>query len=203
MICTQDITKPELAVRTWSKTVWFNLAWKIFWRSQQLLHIPYLNVFSNFCYYDACLKILPGHDVVHERNGIYKMGVAMACRRLNIPYVFFFDADDLLEHDMFGISLSRILRWRAQQALLYNLKTAARVICVSNLAKSRLMGTWRVPQEKIVVLPNAVDVRFIPLSPEGREAVRKKFDMDDNPYNPFRWQFLPVPGSDSFIECLC
>jgi len=29
------------------------------------------------CLLDACLQCLPGHDIVQERNGLYKAGVAM------------------------------------------------------------------------------------------------------------------------------
>lgn len=191
VICTQDISRPERAVRTWTKSKWFALIRKVTWRIQQLFHVPYLNVFSNLCYYDACLQLLPGHDVVHERNGLYRMGVAMACRRLRLPYVFFFDADDILEHDLFGRSLNGILRWRAKQALLYNLETAVRVICVSELAKSHLISTWGVSAEKIVVHPNAVDVNLFRPRSEERKGIREKFHIGDNPLILFVGSFFP------------
>ena len=191
VICTQDISRHERAARTWTISTWFVLARKVTWRIQQLFHIPYLNVFSNLCFYDACLQILPGHDVVHERNGLYRMGVAMACRRLHLPYVFFFDADDILEHDLFGRPLNGILRWRAKQALRYNLDTAARVICVSESAKNHLIGTWSVPPEKIAVLPNAVDVNIFRPHPEEREGIRKKFNIGSNPLILFVGSFFP------------
>jgi glycosyltransferase involved in cell wall biosynthesis len=191
VVCTTDVDEPKLVKRTWSASGWFNFAGKLSWRIQQWMGIPYLNFFSNLRWFDACLRCLPGHDIVQERNGLYKMGVAMACRQLKMPYIFFFDADDVLEHDLFGKPLPGVLRWRAKQVVRYNLKTADRVICVSESAKKHLTQTWNVPQEKIEVFPNGVDViRFRPY-PETRDEVRNKLGVCDNPLLIFVGSFFP------------
>ena len=169
-ICTQDINSPRLATRTWSDTSWFSIFSKATWKIQNQLHIPYLNFFSNLRLMDACLQCLPGHDIVQERNGIYKMGVAMACRRLRFPYILFFDSDDILEHDLINDPITGILRWEAQQIIRYNTRSAIKIICVSRNAQTRLIKVWDVPEEKIEILSNAVDVslfRHIPKSVPG------------------------------------
>jgi glycosyltransferase involved in cell wall biosynthesis len=167
--------------RTWSAGGWFDLAARGAWRAQRALGVPYLNVFSNYRRFDACLRCLPGHDVVHERNGLYNAGVAMACRRLGLPYVVFFDADQLVEHDFMGTPITGLLRRRAGQLLRYNLRTARRVVCVSEPARARLVSAWQVPAERVVVLPNAVDVdRFRP-SAEARAQVRASMGVGDRP----------------------
>jgi glycosyltransferase involved in cell wall biosynthesis len=181
VVCTADIDKPRFVDRTWTRAIWFDLLGKLAWRIQKWLGIPYLNVFSNLRWFDAYQHCLPGHDIVQERNGLYKMGVAMACRRLRLPYVYFFDADDILEHDLFGKPLTGILRWRAKQIIRYNLKTAARVVCLSVFARVHLKTVWRVPEEKIAVIPNAVDVnRFRPCT-EARVEVRSQLGLGDCP----------------------
>jgi glycosyltransferase involved in cell wall biosynthesis len=180
-VCTKDLQIPTLASRTWSKTAWFNVARKITWRVQQWIGLPYLNVFSNYSLYDACLQCLPGHDLVQERNGLYKMGVAMACKRLGLPYILFFDADDIFELDFLGEPITGILRWRAKQIIQYTLTAANGIITVSEATKTRLVNVWQIPREKIVVFPNGVDVlRHWPY-PEERAETRASLGLGDRP----------------------
>jgi len=47
-VCTTDIQSPTLAMRTWTASRWFGILKRVSWRIQQLLHVPYLNVFSNY-----------------------------------------------------------------------------------------------------------------------------------------------------------
>jgi glycosyltransferase involved in cell wall biosynthesis len=180
-VCTKDLQTPSLAPRTWSKAAWFDIARKITWRIQQLVGLPYLNVFSNYSLYDACLQCLPGHDVVQERNGLYKMGVAMACKRLKLPYILFFDADDIFELDFLGEPLTGILRRRAKQIILYTLSTANAIICVSEATKARLVEIWDIHPEKIVVFPNGVDTKRFRPYPDIRAETRASLGLDNNP----------------------
>lgn len=162
-VCVSDLTETETAPRTWTKRRWFDLLSKAVWKLQQPFGVPYLNFFSNLRRYDACLQILPGFDVVFERNSLYNAGAAMACRKLRLPYVMFFDADQIAELDFMGKPLTGWLRWRARRLLRFNLNAARRIVCVSEIAKRHLMDNWNVAAEKLLVLPNAVDVnRFKP-----------------------------------------
>lgn len=205
-VCTKDLRTPILAPLTWSGTRWFDIASKVAWRLQRWLGVPYLNVFSNYRLFDACLQCLPGHDVVHERNGLYRAGVAMACKRLGIPYVLFFDSDEILEYDFMGEPITGMLRWRAQQMIRYNLNAADLVICVSEPAKVHLTTTWRVPAEKIVVFPNGVDVQRFRPYPEARSEVRASLGVDANPLivfvgNFYHWHDVPTL-LDAFAQVL-
>jgi glycosyltransferase involved in cell wall biosynthesis len=205
-ICTGDFQVPVLAPRTWSRTRWFNVASKVSWRMQQWARIPYLNVFSNYCLLDACLQCMPGHDVVHERNGLYKMGVAMACKRLKLPYVLFFDADDIFELDFLGKPVTGILRWRAKQIIRYTVKTANSIICVSEATRKRLVNIWHVPSDKIVVFPNCVDVNLYRPYPEKRHEIRASFGLSDQPVviyvgNFYRWHDVATL-LEAFVQVL-
>ena len=180
IVCTSDLQTPRLAPQTWSASRWFNLASKASWHVQRWLGVPYLNVFSSYRLFDACLQCLPGHDVVYERNGLYKMGVAMACKQLGLPYVLFVEADEILEHDYMGKPITGMLRWRAKKMFQYNLNAADCVICVSEQSKGHLVTEWGVPEEKVAVFPNGVDVeRFRPY-PEARCEVRASLGIDAN-----------------------
>jgi glycosyltransferase involved in cell wall biosynthesis len=181
MVCTTDLQSLSLAPQTWSASRWFDLASKGAWRLQSWLGVPYLNVFSNYRFFDACLQCLPGHDLVYERNGLYNVGIAMACRRLKLPYVLFFDADQIAEHDFLGEPITGLLRWRARRLLRYNLRAADCVICVSEPAKIHLVNAWNVPRKKIAVFPNGVDVQRFRPDPEARREVRASLGVDANP----------------------
>ncbi len=191
IVCTTDLHVPTPAPRTWSRTIWFELASKLAWRVQQGLGVPYLNVFSNYRLFDACLQCLPGHDIVQERNGLYRVGVAMACKWLKLPYILFFDGDDIFEHDFADEPITGILRWRAEQTIRYNLTTADCVICVSETAKARLVRVWQVPEDKIAVFPNGVDVNLYQPYPELRSQVRASLGVGSDPLLIFVGSFFP------------
>ena len=184
-----DLAHAGPAARTWSTRRWFTLASAAAWRAQRWLGVPYLNVFSNFRLLDACLKTLPGQDLVYERNALYTLGVARACRRLRLPYVMFFDADQLMELDFIGKPISRLLRWRASRILRYNLRVADCVICVSEAARTHLIGTWAADRAKTVVCRNGVDVRRFRPDPEARAAVRARLGLGDRPLVVFVGSF--------------
>ena len=179
----------KLVPQTWTVSGWFIFVEKLVWNVQQFLRIPYLNFFSNLHRFNACLNCLPGHDVVLERNGLYNSGVARACKKLNLPYVMFFDADQIAELDFMGKPLTGPLRWRAQSLLRYNLDAARRIICVSEPAKKHLMDNWNVPSDKIIVLSNAVDVRRFKPDPELRTETRASLQVATDPLVVFVGSF--------------
>jgi glycosyltransferase involved in cell wall biosynthesis len=141
---------------------------------------------------DVCLHNLPGHDIVYERHGLYQTGVAKAAKRLGMPYIVFFEADEILEHDYMGAPIKGLLRWRAKQMMHTNLKLADCILCVSDSGKSHLINAWKVPAEKILVFPNGVDVeKFNPEIGTG-DNVRGDFGFQKNPLvifvgNFFHW----------------
>ncbi|HLY27935.1 MAG TPA: glycosyltransferase family 4 protein [Aggregatilineales bacterium] len=189
VVSTQVVSQPALAPRTWSGSAWFEFSSRAAWWLQRRLRVPYLNMFSNYRLLDACLQCLPGHDVVYERNSMYRFGVAMACKRLRLPYVLYFEADDILEHDVMGRPVTGLLRWRLSKALRFNLSVANCVICVSEPARQHLIAAWDASPQKIVVLPNAADVRrFQPASEIGQQ-IRAALGMDNNPIVMFVGSF--------------
>ena len=181
IVFTHDLTNLTPAPRTWSRHVWFEITRKLTWRTQRLLGIPYLNVFYNYRVLDACLQCLPGQDLVYERNTLYRFGIAMACKRLRIPYILYFEADDILEHEVMGKPIPGLLRWRASAAARYNLNAADYVICVSEPLKAHLVRKWHVPATKVVVFPNVADVNRFRPDVESRSKTRSMLGIGDHP----------------------
>ncbi len=171
----------EPARLTWTGSPLFEFVRKVVWQIQRLIGIPYLNVFSNLRLMDACMQILPGSDLVYERNTMYRFGVAKACKRLGIPYVLYFEADDVLEHDIMKKPITGLLRVQAGRAIRTNLDAADRVICVSEPLKKHLVDKWNVPAEKIVVFPNVADVQRFKPDSDARHQVRESLGIGDAP----------------------
>ncbi len=186
--------------RTWTAGLPFRAAKSLSWRVQQLLGIPHLAFFSNLSLMDACLQFLPGHDLVQERMGLYKTGAAQASRRLGLPYILFFDSDEIFEHDLLGDPIRGLLRRRAAQVIRANLRTARRILVVSQAAKERLETVWQVPGEKVAVFPNAVDVRLYRPYPEDRDAVRSELGARGAPLITFVGSFFPWQDLDLLLQ---
>ncbi len=200
MVCTTDPQTPSAAAQTWSRSRWFDFVSRGTWHLQQWLGVPYLNVFSNYRRLDACLQSLPGHDVVYERHGLYRSGVAMACRRLKLPYMIFFEADEILEFDFMGKPITGLLRKRAIQVMHYNLRTATRIICVSEALKHHLVVRWRVAAEKILVFPNGVDVQRFRPDKSANFKVRSTLRLETNPLIIFVGNFYAWHDVSTLLE---
>lgn len=80
-----------------------------------------------------------------------------------------------------GKPITGLLRWRAGEAIRYNLNAADCIICVSEPLKIHLTTNWGVPAEKIVVFPNVADVERFRPDPEVRAKVRASLGVDTNP----------------------
>lgn len=176
-----ELDKLEPARLAWTGSALFEFVRKLVWQIQRMLRIPYLNLFSNLRLLDACIKILPGQDIVYERNFTYRFGMAMACNRLEMPYVLYVEADDILEHDIMKKPITGLLRLQAAEAFRYNLNSADRVICVSEPLKAHLVKKWNIPAEKIVVFPNVADVERFKPDKNARDEIRVSLGIGDAP----------------------
>jgi glycosyltransferase involved in cell wall biosynthesis len=160
-------------------------------RLQTELCLPYFALFDSVRFFEACLSALRNYDVVYERNGLYTWSGAYACQRLGKPYVLMSDADVVFELDFMGKPLRGLSRVHALRAAQFCYRTAAKIICVSDVAKEMLVNLRNVPREKIAVLPNAADVH-ISVSKERIRNIRSHLGLEDNPTvvfvgNFYRW----------------
>jgi glycosyltransferase involved in cell wall biosynthesis len=184
-----DTDELGLAPQTWTSRQGFIFLSKLIWKLQQLLGIPYLNVFSNYRRSDACQQILPGHDIVLERNSLYNVAFARASSKLGLPYIMFFDADQIAELEFLGQPLKGWLLWRANSMLRENLAIARRIICVSDPAKGHLIKDWDVAVEKIIVIPNGVDVQRFRPNPGLAAEIRASLQLTNHPLVVFAGSF--------------
>ncbi len=169
-----------------------------FRRVQKITQLPYLAFFDSFRFYEACRRQLPNYSVCHEYAGLLSIGCALAAKRTKTPYVLTVDADLQLETSFVGKSFSRFERWLSRWETQFTYKTADKLICVSNPTKERLVSLWGVEAEKIVVIPNGVDLARFGQSHDPK-AIQEKYQLGDSPVVGFVGGFQPWHGLDNLL----
>ncbi|HUF40039.1 MAG TPA: glycosyltransferase family 4 protein [Anaerolineales bacterium] len=169
-------------------------------RLQKLLNLRYYAVWDSLRFYKGCRAVLPEFDLCHEHNGLFSVGAALACRRLNLPYVLTVSADLLRERKLSGQALTGVhARWAAAAAV-YTYHQADRILCVSASAGRHLAGEYGIPEEKISVIPNGVDTdRFKP-GDEANEPLRRALGTREDRLVTFVGTFQPWHGLDLLVE---
>lgn len=168
-------------------------------RLQGMLRVPYVAWFDSWRFYQACLRVLPNYQVCHEYHGLFCLGAALACKRLNIPYVITADADLLFELEVVGRPLRGLHARLAEWEVRWGYRMAQKILCVSEAARRRLVEHWGVPAEKCVVLPNAVDAgRFA--GEFDRPRIRAEWQLGNAPVVGFVGSFQPWHGLELLLE---
>jgi len=186
--------------RTWSNSLWFRFAHGITWRIQKLFHIPNMYFFTTLARFDALRKNFSSYDLVIERLGKYRASVALTAKILKKPYILFFIADPIFEEDFAGRPLKGLLRWQARNMILFSLRTADKVVCVSSALQRQLENNYGIPEKKIFVLPNCVDVHKFRPYPEISENIRQKYHVGSNPLIVFVGTFYEWQDLNTLVE---
>ena len=170
-------------------------------RLQDMLRLPYFALFDTYRFYEGCLRSLPGYDLCHEHNGLLSAGAALACLRLDVPYILTFSADPLMEYALGGRPLRGVHAFVAAWEAKLTYRVAKKIICVSKAAKRHLVKTWQVDPEKIVVMPNGVDIELFG-EHHDPQPIRTKLGLDGVPVIGFVGGFQWWHGLDLLIESL-
>lgn len=167
-------------------------------RVQRELRLPYFALFDSYRFYEACCRILPRYSLCHEHNGLFSIGAALACRRLNIPYLLTFSADAIMELALVGRPLRGLHAYVAAWAAKLTYQAAHKIICVSSPAKQHLIEKWQVAADKIAIMPNGVDIaRFGQRHDEP--ALRQCLGLTDEPIVMFVGGFQAWHGVELLV----
>jgi len=149
-------------------------------RAQRQIRIPYLALFDSYRMRDACMGNLQDFDIYHERLNLLAIGGALASRKMGIPYILEVNADMMEQRDYQGTPERGLRRWYGNWGTAFCLKSATRIIAVSEEQMSHLIRKWKVDPTKINVLPCAADtVRFGKAFDSG--TVRRRLRLGNNP----------------------
>lgn len=202
IIGIDDISEPNNIWKASPKlagTKLFRFFERVIRRLQGGVGLPYFALFDTYRFYEVCLRYLPHYTLCHEHNGLFCAGAALACSRLGMPYVLTFSADPLFELDLMGKPLrgihARIAAWEA--SLTY--RVAKKIICVSGPAKQHLVEKWQVNPEKIVVMPNGVDIELFGAAHDP-EPARLELGLGQAPIIGFVGGFQVWHGLDGLVE---
>jgi glycosyltransferase involved in cell wall biosynthesis len=168
-------------------------------RLQRAVKSPYFALFDSYRFYEACARILHGYDICHEHNSVLSVGAALACRRLNMPYILTVDADPMFELEMQGRPMkglqARLANWEAHQTF----QVASHITTLSEPSRRRMVERYGVPAEKITVVPLGADVdRF-----EERfdvKAARAQMGLGDGPVIGFVGSFQKWHAIEDLVE---
>lgn len=169
-------------------------------RLQGALSLPYYAFFDSWRFYDAMRNALPPYDVVHEHNGLFSAATARACRRLGKPYVLTMSADPIFERDLVQKPLTGLHRQTAVRQAAFTYQQADQIICVSTASRQHLIDQWDVAEDKIVVMPNGVDVELFS-QPFDAQAVRAEWGLPQTAVViTFVGGFQPWHGLENLVE---
>lgn len=168
-------------------------------RIQRIVKWRYLALFDSIRFYEACMRVMQKYDVCHEHNSLLSVGAALACRRLGVPYIITVDADPLLELEVQGMPLKGGQSWLAHWEARQTYRIAHRVLCLTEATRRRLMDYWKVPADKIVVLPLAADIKLFG-RPQEANTIRRDLGFGDEPVIGFVGGFQLWHGLEDLIN---
>ena len=169
-------------------------------RVQKMLRLPYYAFFDSYRFYEACVRCLPGYDICHERQGNFSVGAAFSCLRLGIPYVLTVSSPPFLENELFNEKPYRgVHKWVGKLEMRFIYRVAVKIICVSESSKKQLIEDWQVDPNKIVIMPNGVDVEYFEQRNDPK-SVRTKYKLESNPLIGFVGNFQKWHGIDLLLK---
>jgi glycosyltransferase involved in cell wall biosynthesis len=168
-------------------------------RLQRELGLPYFAFFDSLRFHDACSRLLSQYNICHEHNGLFCIGATWACKRKGIPYVLTFSADPIMELELVGRQLKGIHAWVAKKVTKFSFDYAQKIICVSKPAKQHLVDVWQVNSEKIVIMPNGVDIARFGAKYSPTDA-RSEYHLDGKLIVSFVGGFQLWHGIDLLVE---
>lgn len=170
---------------------------------QTLFNLPYLGIFDSYRFCEACEKHLKMCDVFYERYSLMGFGGALAAKRLNKPFILEVHADILNDEMPFhGKKLGKFQHLVAERISHYCLSRACKIVVVSKAVKGRLQNYWKIPEEKIAVVPLGVDVELFEEQLKQLKLVEKEKASEIKTIL-FVGSFLLWHGVDVLIDSFC
>lgn len=168
-------------------------------RFQGLLHLPYFAFIDSIRFYDGCVNNLIGYDIIHERFNMVGIGGVFAAKRLCIPYILEVNADYFVESEISYQNLRGTKRVISNLTSKLCFQQANLIIAVSNQLRTHMVHTWNIPENKIVVLKNGVDIHKFQPQPDP-DRVRKKLGLGDYPIIVFVGKFFPWHATIDLVD---
>lgn len=136
------------------------------------------------------------YSLIYERYAIFNVAGLVAARLFGIPIII--EVSFTSKTAVFP-KRTRILSPLAYMFDRFIFGNVNGIVVVSSVLKDNLVGNFQVPEGKILVLPNAVDVdTFRPEIKYG--SVKQKYGLDSNKIVGFVGGFYPWHGLDLLMD---
>ena len=139
-------------------------------------------------------RIAGACDVVYQRHGRFSLAGALVARAWGLPFFLEFNSPAELFHPR--ASLLTRQRKRCEDSVLLS---ATRVFVVSDTAKGLVLGRG-VPQERVIVNPNGVDLERFPDSSSNCAGRRQFGFSSDEVVFGFVGSFIAFHGAAILAE---
>jgi glycosyltransferase involved in cell wall biosynthesis len=178
---------------------WFRLMESVVRRTQSELQLPFVGIFDSLHYADVYTRHLNHYDLLYERHGYMGYGGVIAARRLGIPLIIELNGNIVKEIDTMPIKMSAIQRKLGRWLTFWTLLAADHVVVVSNALKHQLMASVGIPEERVSVVVNGVDLALFSRSFHGAD-VREQFGVGPEPIVAFVGSFQPWHGVNLLVS---
>ncbi len=146
-----------------------------------------------------------GFDVVHINGFSYNFLKKKISKGVHVLTVHHLVKDATKTNDP-GL-ISRIVNTSGENGLLYAfvekriINCADRIIAVSNFTKKSIMDAYGIPQDKIHVVYNGIELEKAPFTEKELEETKKRFSIPDKPIILFVGRINdPRKGLDLLVE---
>lgn len=159
-------------------------------RLQSTFHLPYLALFDSYRVFEAACLNVTGADLLYERFNLLSLGGVWASQRLGIPLVLEVNADLLAQRRYKGVPERGLRRAFAIWATRAAFRAAAKIVCISGSLKEHLQLKWKIDENRLTVLPCAVDTEAFEPN-QNTEQARRSLGLTDEPVIVWVGGFFP------------
>jgi len=181
-----------------TKNILFRFVESAMRRIQTELGLPFLGLFDDFHFADACRQQLSGSDILYERHGYMGFGGVIASRWLRIPLILELNGNILKEIDQRELPMSRLQRKIGRWITIRTFLAADRMVVVSDALRHTLVHDYHIPAGKISVVLNGVDIGLFSRQYDDVE-IRSRFGLGPAPMIGFVGTFEPWHGVDLLV----
>jgi len=152
----------------------------------------FLNIFY-LSYYILTFK----PDVIYSRSGLFDLMPPIISKIFNIPFII--EINGIMADEFRSRGIGKIIIKILQIAERVNFRLSKAIVCVTEGIKRELLRRYRVPENKMYVVPNGFNPEIF--RPLDMQKCRQKIKLDKSAfYVGFVGSFAPWQGIDTFLE---
>lgn len=136
-------------------------------------------------------------DVIYLRQGLLEIFPPILAWLFRVPYVI--EKNGIMEDEFRSRGVNRFVIKILRLAEEINFRLSNKIVCVTDGIKREIVRRYKVPAEKLVVIPNGANTELF--FPMDKRECRRNLELDDSAfYVGFVGSFAPWQGLEDLIE---